>query len=159
MNHLNFLYLLTISIFLFSCSNKQTQNIELKGNAMGTFYFIKLIDVPKKIKKEQLTLEINKTLLEINKIVSNWDSLSEISILNNNKTLLPIKVSNNLLDVFKTANFIHIKSNGYFDITLDPIIDLWGFGYKKDKMKKKPPLKEDVLTKLSLVNQKKIFKN
>ena len=75
MNYLNFLFLLTISIFLFSCSNKQTHNIELKGNAMGTFYFIKLIDVPKKIKKEQLALEINKTLLEINKIVSNWDSL------------------------------------------------------------------------------------
>jgi len=54
MNYLNFLYFLTISIFLFSCSNKQTQNIELKGNAMGTFYFIKLIDVPKKIKKEKL---------------------------------------------------------------------------------------------------------
>ena len=133
MNYLNFLYFLTISIFLFSCSNKQTQNIELKGNAMGTFYFIKLIDVPKKIKKEKLTLEINKTLLEINKIVSNWDSLSEISIINNNKTLLPIKVSNNLLDVFKTANFIHIQSNGYFDITLDPIINLWDLVTKKIK--------------------------
>ena len=68
MNYLNFLYFLTISIFLFSCSNKQTQNIELKGNEMGTFYFIKLIDVPKKIKKEKLTLEINKTLLEINTV-------------------------------------------------------------------------------------------
>ena len=137
MKYFNYFYFLTISIFLFSCSNEQTQNVELKGNAMGTFYFIKLIDVPKKIKEEKLTLEINKTLLEINKIVSNWDNLSEISVLNSNKTLLPIKVSNNLLDVFKTANFIHIKSNGYFDITLDPIIDLWGFGYKKDKMKKR----------------------
>ena len=155
MKYFNYFYFLTISIFLFSCSNEQTQNVELKGNAMGTFYFIKLIDVPKKIKEEKLTLEINKTLLEINKIVSNWDNLSEISVLNSNKTLLPIKISNNLLDVFKTANFIHIKSNGYFDITLDPIIDLWGFGYKKDKMKKKPPLKEDVLETLLLVNQKK----
>ena len=89
MKYFNYFYFLTISIFLFSCSNKQTQNIELKGNAMGTFYFIKLIDVPKKIKKEKLTLEINKTLLVINKIVSNWDRLSEISILNNyKKTLL-----------------------------------------------------------------------
>ena len=154
MNYLNFLYFLTISIFLFSCSNKQTQNIELKGNAMGTFYFIKLIDVPKTIHKEKIDLEINKTLLEINKIVSNWDSLSEISLINSNKTLLPIKVSNELLDVFKTANLINTKSNGFFDITLDPIIELWGFGYKEDEYKKEPPLKKDILEALSLVNQK-----
>ena len=154
MKYLNYLSLLTASIFLFSCSNEQTQNIELKGNAMGTFYLIKLIDVPKKIKKQKINLEINKTLLEINKIVSNWDSLSEISLINSNKTLLPIKVSNELLDVFKTANLINAKSNGFFDITLDPIIELWGFGYKEVEYKKEPPLKQDILETLSLVNQK-----
>lgn len=154
MKYLKYLLLLTISIFLSSCSNEQNQNIELKGNAMGTFYFIKLIDVPKTIQKEKIDLEINKTLLEINKIVSNWDSLSEISLINSNKTLLPIKVSNELLNVFKTANLINAKSNGFFDITLDPIIDLWGFGYKEDKFKKVHPLKQDILEALSLVNQK-----
>ena len=154
MKYLKYLLLLTISIFLSSCSNEQNQNIELKGNAMGTFYFIKLIDVPKTIHKEKIDLEINKTLLEINKIVSNWDSLSEISLINSNKTLLPIKVSNELLDVFKTANLINAKSNGFFDITLDPIIELWGFGYKEDEYKKEPPLKQDILEALSLVNQK-----
>ena len=154
MKYLKYLLLLTISIFLSSCSNKQNQNIELKGNAMGTFYFIKLIDVPKTIQKEKIELEINKTLLEINKIVSNWDSLSEISLINSNKTLLPIKVSTELLDVFKTANLINAKSNGFFDITLDPIIELWGFGYKEDEYIKEPPLKQDILEALSLVNQK-----
>ena len=60
-----------------------------------------------------------------------------------------------VIDVFKIANFINIKSNGYFDITLDPIIDLWGFGYKKDTIRKETPLKEDVIKTLLLVNQKK----
>jgi len=110
--YLKYLLLLTISIFLSSCSNEQNQNIELKGNAMGTFYFIKLIDVPKTIQKEKIDLEINKTLLEINKIVSNWDSLSEISLINSNKTLLPIKVSNELLDVSNISLLFHnIKFN------------------------------------------------
>ena len=63
----NSFFLLATFIFLFSCSNDQTQNIEIKGNAMGTFYFIKMIDVPNKLEKDKLKLELNKTFLEINK--------------------------------------------------------------------------------------------
>ena len=154
MKLLNSFFLLATFIFLFSCSNNNTQNIEIKGNAMGTFYFIKMIDVPNKLEKDKLKLELNKTFLEINKIVSNWDKLSEISILNNNKTLAPVKISDNLLDVFYTANIIHLKSNGFFDITLDPLIELWGFGYKEEKIKNGPPPQKDIFKALSLVNQK-----
>ena len=38
-----------------------------------------------------------------------------------------------LKEVLKQANFINNKSNGYFDITADPLIELWGFGYKKKR--------------------------
>ena len=140
----NSFFLLATFLFLFSCSNNNSQNIEIKGNAMGTFYFIKMIDVPNKLEKDKLKLELNKTFLEINKIVSNWDKLSEISILNNNKTLAPVNISDNLLDVFYTANIIHLKSNGFFDITLDPLIELWGFGYKEEKIKNRPPSQKDI---------------
>ena len=158
MKFFNSLFVLVSILFLWSCSNDKTENIEIKGSAMGTTYFIKMIDVPKKLKRDEIEVEIKKTLLKINKIVSNWDKLSEISILNNNKTLAPIKISNDLLDVFNAANLIHIRSKGFFDITLDPLINLWGFGYKKEKLKKGPPPNKYILRALTLVNQKKFLK-
>ena len=38
----------------------------------------------------------------------------------------------------KLQSKINIKTNGFFDITLDPIIELWGFGYKSKQTKTAP---------------------
>ena len=59
-------------------------------------------------------------------------------------------------EVLKQANIINYKSNGYFDITADPLIELWGFGYKNKKTHSIPSSKE-INDALSLVNQKELF--
>jgi len=93
--------------------------------------------------------------------MSNWDTFSEISILNKNKSLQPIKISEDLSTVINAANTINLKSNGFLDITLDPLIELWGFGYTKNK--KYVPTNKEIQNALQFVNQKKFiqlnFKN
>ena len=153
MRYAKLIIFLIFYLSLSSCSEDKKYNFELKGNTMGTYYLINLVDVSKKLTKEEIEIHIKNTLLKANKILSNWDKLSEISKLNNNKTIKPIKISDQLLEVVSEANAINIKSNGYFDITLDPLIELWGFGYSKDKIIDRVPSKEKILDTLTLVNQ------
>ena len=153
MKYTKLIIFLIISTLLLYCSEDKKNNIELKGNTMGTYYLVSLVDVPKNLSKKKIEIEIKNTLLKANKILSNWDKSSEISELNNNKTIKPIQISNELLDVVSEANSINIKSNGFFDITLDPLIELWGFGYSKGKIIERVPNKDKIRDTLTLVNQ------
>ena len=149
-----------ISIILIllvaSCSKSENYNAELKGNTMGTYYIINIVEIPKSFKLENIRLEIEKTLNHINLTLSNWDPNSEITKLNNNKKIGTIKISNDLKEVLKQANIINVSSYGYFDITADPLIELWGFGYKNKKTQTIPSQKE-INDALLLVNQKELF--
>ena len=124
---------------------------------MGTYYFIEVIDVPVELKIKNIELEIKNTLKKANKILSNWDKDSEISIINKTDKTTAIKISDELNEVFKTAKEINAKSNGFFDLTLDPIIELWGFGYKSKQMKVIPKDKQ-IKSILSLIGQKSFLK-
>jgi thiamine biosynthesis lipoprotein len=149
-----------ISIILIllvaSCSKSENYNAELKGNTMGTYYIINLVEIPKSLKLENIRSEIEKTLNLINSTLSNWDPNSEITKLNNNKKIGTIKISNDLKEVLKQANIINVSSYGYFDITADPLIELWGFGYKNKKTQT-IPLQKEINDALLLVNQKELF--
>ena len=143
-------------LFLASCSKSENYNAELKGNTMGTYYIINIVEIPKSLKLENIRLEIEKTLKLINLTLSNWDPNSEITKLNNYKKIGKIKISNDLKEVLKQANIINYNSYGYFDITADPLIELWGFGYKNKKTRTIPSKKE-INDALLLVNQKELF--
>ena len=124
---------------------------------MGTFYSIEINNVPSKYNKEFLKIEIEKTLGKVNEILSNWDVNSEISLLNENKSSLPIKLSKQLFETLEIANYINENTNGYYDVTIDPIIELWGFGYKNKKEFKVPNNKK-ILYLLKFINQNKFLK-
>ena len=73
---------------------------------MGTYYSIEVIDVPIELKIKNIELEIKDTLKKANKILSNWDKDSEISIINKTNKTTAIKISDELNEVFKTAKEI-----------------------------------------------------
>ena len=151
-----FFLILIISFTFFSCSQEKNYNAQLKGNTMGTYYVINVISVPPKFKIKKIEKEVKDTLSKANKILSNWDKNSEISTINKFNNTTPIKISNELNEVFKTASEINIKTNGFFDITLDPIIELWGFGYKS-KQTKTAPSEQQIKNTLSIVGQRSLL--
>ncbi len=151
-----FFLILTICINFFSCSQEKNYNAQLKGNTMGTYYIIDLVNVPKKLKIKKIEKEVRDTLEKTNKILSNWDKNSEISIINKFNKTTPIKISNELNEVFKTATNINVNTNGFFDITLDPIIELWGFGYKSKQIQT-VPTEQQIKNTLSLVGQRSLL--
>ena len=70
---------------------------------MGTYYIINVINVPPKLKIKKIEKEVKDTLSKANKILSNWDKNSEISTINKFNNTTPIKISDELNEVFKTA--------------------------------------------------------
>ena len=114
-----FFLILIISFTFFSCSQEKNYNAQLKGNTMGTYYIINVVNVPPKLKIKKIEKEVKDTLSKANKILSNWDKNSEISTINKFNNTTPIKISDELNDVFKTASEINIETNGFFCIIIN----------------------------------------
>jgi thiamine biosynthesis lipoprotein len=95
--------------------------------------------------------EIKNLELEI----SSWNKNSFTSKINNNAGIAAIKVSDNLFYLIKRANKLSEISEGAFDITINPLFDVWRFHDKDFSF----PNKEEVESKLNSVSYKKIVLN
>jgi thiamine biosynthesis lipoprotein len=96
---------------------------------MGTQYHISLVlQANQHINIDKLKVQIDMLLLEINQQMSTYIPTSEISRFNQYKQKNWFPVSNDFAQVVSTAQRVSKQSNGAFDITVAPLIDLWGFG-------------------------------
>lgn len=95
---------------------------------MGTTFNILLVDPAIDIGKEQLQDRIAETLERVNRLASTWQADSEISVFNANSSTGWIQVSAELCLAIERALDISQLSNGAFDITVGPLVNLWGFG-------------------------------
>lgn len=100
----------------------------LVGDTMGTTYTIKLIPASLKIDLDTLHKQIDELLVTINSVMSTYDPNSELSLLNINKSNECIEVSPSLSFIIKNAINVSEMMEGNFDITVGPLVDLWGFG-------------------------------
>jgi thiamine biosynthesis lipoprotein len=76
---------------------------------------------------------------------------SELSAINRNAGIRPVRVSPLTLDVIKEALFVARKSGGAFDPTIGPEIELWDFA------KKIKPSDEAIKETLPLVGYQKVI--
>ena len=108
--------------------SQQTDEYVLRGNTMGTSYTIKALHARGKVSDEELYIDIKATLDEANEALSNWKDESEISIFNASSSTNWVSTSSEFHEVLQEAQSIHALSGGRFDITVSPLVDLWGFG-------------------------------
>lgn len=135
-----FFILLSFSIaayFLIDNSDPQASSssepglLALNGHTMGTQYQILLhnLAVPDQGAKAALEHTISEKLRFLDKVVfSTYASDSELSRLNQIEAESFIGVSNELLTVLLQAREVYLQSSGAFDVTIKPLVDLWGFG-------------------------------
>ena len=126
-----FRFLLCVTCFFVAACDSVPKTAELSGETMGTTYGILISDLPAGTNLDDLSKDIDATLKSVDDLSSNWNPNSEISNINNLKTVSPISVSKEMFELLAIANDIHIKSDGAFDTTLAPLIELWGFGSSK----------------------------
>lgn len=121
--------LLFVSSLLVACDQTtRHQATQFGGNTMGTTWSIKITDLPGRIDRSSLEAELNAELEAINDSMSTYRPDSEISRLNKNDTGEASPVSAGLYNVLKEALRISAMTNGAFDVTVGPLVNLWGFG-------------------------------
>ena len=101
---------------------------------MGTTYTIK-IHSPNYVDSELLKNDIDQLLDELNNVFSTYLDNSELSVLNNSSNQNN-KLSDMLFEVLDKSLYYSSISDGHYDPTVYPIVDLWGFG--PTKINKKP---------------------
>ena len=116
------LFLSSLILLFTACTNTEQPYYEEKGMVFGTFYTIKYQY------HKPLTEVIDAEFRAFNLSLNPFNPNSIISKVNRNE---PVEVDDWFIDVFNKAQEISEKSNGIFDATAAPLINLWGFGFSK----------------------------
>jgi thiamine biosynthesis lipoprotein len=103
------------------------------GETMGTGYSIKIAGAVKKSDLRVLHEEIESVLKEVNRQMSTWDPESEISRFNHSSSTEPFTCSPAFAEVVQQSLLLSASTGGAFDPTLQPLLNLWGFGSEADE--------------------------
>lgn len=112
----------------FPSNNSAKKQIHLQGRTMGTTYNIKVISTSEQIETLKLQGKINAALKQVNQEMSTYIPDSEISRFNKLQSTEPVEISTGFARVLKESMRLGKLSNGKLDITVGPLVNLWGFG-------------------------------
>ena len=106
--------------------------LQLNGKTMGSYYAI-TIDGATESNAAEIQEKIETVLADVNQQMSTWDPASEISRFNQSESTDWFPVSAGFAEVVLESMRLHKVTDGAFDPTVAPLIDLWGFGAKRPK--------------------------
>ena len=146
---------LALTFFVSGCLfDKEPEVVRLSGDTMGTTFNV--IAIGDDLDEAALGTAVQDTLARVNAKMSNWDPNSEVSTFSASTETSPIPVSDEFAFVIEAANDVHSKSNGTFDVTLGPLIELWGFGPRTPE--DPVPSEAEILAALDAVGQNRLLK-
>lgn len=96
-----------------------------------------------------LTPYIKAELMKVDNSLSPFNKSSIITAINQNKDVMPDSM---FMDVFQLAMNISTDTDGAFDITVAPLVNAWGFGFKSGQH----PTKQQVDSLMQLVGYQKL---
>ena len=114
-------------LLLNSCSNEST-GPQLTGMTMGTSYSVQWHKLPSTTDANKLRIEIENRLEEINALMSTYIPNSQLSGFNLSRETGWHAVELELAQLVTLALKISEQSQGAFDVTVGPLVNLWGFG-------------------------------
>lgn len=92
-----------------------------EGLVFGTSYHIKYNN------SKDLSAGIHQTLTDVDQSLSTFNDSSTISAINTNRS---DEMDDRLMEIVTTSQSISSKTHGAFDITVAPLVNAWGFGFK-----------------------------
>ncbi|EKO3469523.1 FAD:protein FMN transferase [Vibrio fluvialis] len=116
------------SLLLLAGCEQPPQQVHLSGPTMGTSYNIKYLQQDGLPSSDYLHKEIDRLLEEVNDQMSTYRKDSELSRFNQYQGIDPFEVSNQTATVVKEAIRLNGLTEGALDVTVGPLVNLWGFG-------------------------------
>lgn len=142
-------------MLLAGCGNgDRLPQLELSGHTMGTTFNIVLVAPPATVSKEQLQEQVISMLDHVDALASTWRSDSELAAFNATQSDDWITVSPEFCAVVAAALAVSEVSGGAFDITVAPLVNLWGFG--PDGIVDVPPPDDAITATLQAVGYEKL---
>ncbi len=125
-----YLLLSFLCLNLCACQQKtgHQPSATLSGLTMGTTYTVKLNSPGIELDRSLLSSGIAQRLEMVNEQMSTYLATSDLSLFNQLKSQDWQDIPVQLYTVINEALRINQLSNGAFDVTIGPIVDLWGFG-------------------------------
>lgn len=119
-----------VLLAIVGCADSRTPTaVSFTGPTMGTTYSVTIENVQLSPEQtRQLQRDIDEALATLNRQMSTYDPESEISRFNDYEGTEPFPVSEETVFVVKQALEINEHSGGAFDVTVGPLVNLWGFG-------------------------------
>lgn len=119
--------LLFLTAGLISCADKPVEKYkryEITGYTQGTTYQITFIDSVDS--RAMIQQKVDSILQEIDNSVSTYNPKSIISTFNHSDTC--VLINDHILNIFNSCDEVNSFSDGAFDPTVKPLVNLWGFG-------------------------------
>ncbi|MCK7597307.1 FAD:protein FMN transferase [Microbulbifer sp. CAU 1566] len=115
-------------LFAVAACSPQKQSWKLSGPTMGTAYHLTVVDVPEGMKKAELQSAVDAELAAVNQEMSTYIPDSELMRFNATAPGESVEISPHLAEVIAQSLKIYQDSDGAFDVTVGPLVNLWGFG-------------------------------
>jgi len=121
------LFCLLGALCLAACSNERPV-VQLAGTTMGTTWHVSYIEPSNKLAQSDLQQGIEEQLATVDHSMSTYREDSEISRFNASAANTWFTVSPDFYNVLSTALVVGRSSGGAYDVTVAPLVNLWGFG-------------------------------
>ncbi len=117
---------LSATLLLTGCGPEQ---VNLNGKTMGTSYSVRYVTGDDTPSAAKIQAEIDKRLELVNDQMSTYRPGSELSRFNASRAVdKPFPVSAATTEVVLEALRINRVTDGALDVTVGPLVNLWGFG-------------------------------
>ena len=136
-------------LLLIGCA--PSEPVVIHGSTMGTTYNVKIVG---NVDADSMRQQIDVRLQRINDLMSTYLGNSELSQFNKTAPGEVVKLSDETVQVLLMARKIFEMSGGKFDVTVGPLVNLWGFGPELgDQI---VPGKEEIKAAMSQVGMKRL---
>ena len=140
---LPFLVLLIVGTVLIIRQQRNMPYQKSADKVFGTFYHaVYQCD-------SDMTYSINAELAKVDASLSPFNPQSIITAVNQNQD---VQLNDMFLDVYKLAMNISKETDGAFDITVAPLVNAWGFGFKNGI----EPSKQQVDSLMQIIGYQKV---
>ena len=116
-----------VILLLLTGCEAPNREVLLQGQTMGTTYSVKYVDNVN-VEESLLVKKIAQLLEYLDNSMSTYQAASELNALNAAAVGEAIAVSGELWQVLLIAERVFQRTDGAFDPTVGPLVDLWGFG-------------------------------
>lgn len=118
-----------VTLFAVVGCEKSIEQVHLSGPTMGTTYNVKYLDDQAQTPEAaQIQQEIDRLLDRVNAQMSTYRKDSELSKFNQYKGSEAFEVSPEMIVVVNEAIRLNQLTKGALDVTVGPLVNLWGFG-------------------------------